>query len=343
MQYKHGGDIFESTSLLDFSININPLGMPKEIATALVAAVAGADVYPDYKCRKLSGLLGAKHGVSESQIVIGNGASEIICAVSRLGFKTAVVIQPTFSEYKTALETSGVEVCDYIMGENLEFGVQDAKKIPQCDVCFLCNPNNPTGKFAGADAVRALATHLQSFGGTLVLDECFIDFVADGVSGIQLFETCKNIIIIRAFTKIFAMAGVRLGYAICSCENVAQSLQTQLPMWNVSHLAQKAGETAIEKCDDFGGMLEVVASGRRYLENSLLFFGFKVYISDANFILFETDFDLKTPLLAKGILIRDASNFVGLRKNMFRVCVATMEKNQSLIRAIVEVMIERSE
>ncbi len=343
MQYKHGGDIFENPPKLDFSININPLGMPSEIANAIISAVATSDIYPDYKCRKLAVLLGKKHDVGENQIAIGNGASELISAISRLGFKNAVIIQPTFSEYAKSLEIANVKVENYIMGENLEFNIEDAKKIPPCDVCFLCNPNNPTGKFSSIETVKTLAKQMQSHGGILILDECFIEFVENAQSGVSLFGEFPNIIILRAFTKSYAMAGVRLGYAICSSQKLAEKIKTQLPMWNVSHLAQKAGETAIKSCGDFSKMLEVVKDGRKYLEVCLMFFGFKVYISDANFMLFECGFDLKTPLLEKGILIRDASDFVGLSKNTFRITVATKEKNKTLIKAIAEILNERGE
>ncbi len=343
MQYKHGGDIFEKAIEHDFSININPLGMPKAIADGIISAVSESEIYPDYKCRKLVSLLAKKHEICENQIVMGNGASELILAISRLNFKNAVIIQPTFSEYADCLLKNGVEVFNYVMDEKLEFNIEDAKKIPQCDVCFLCNPNNPTGKFANFEVVKTLAKRMDKFGGVLVLDECFIEFVENAKSGISLFEEFKNIIILRAFTKSYAMAGVRLGYAICGNEKLAEKIKNQLPMWNVSNLAQRAGEIAIRDCCDFKEMLEVVKSGRKYLEFCLMYFGFRVYIGDANFILFDCGFDLKTPLLQKGIMIRDASNFVGLADNMFRICVSTADKNKILIRKIAEVMAERGE
>ncbi len=339
MIYKHGGDVFESQIKLDFSININPLGMRGEIAAAISAAVCGADIYPDYKSRKLSALLAKKHGVSESQIVVGNGASELILAISRLGHKKAVIIQPTFSEYASSLETANVAVENFIMKESLQFCLDDVSKIPECDICYICNPNNPTGKLVARDVIEMLAKKQEKHGGILVVDECFIEFAAAKSCDEILIEN-PNIIIIRAFTKSYAMAGVRLGYTVSSV-SLAEKIKKQLPMWNVSHLAQKGGETAIQKCSDFGEMLEVVKSGRTYLEKSLEECGFKVYKSDANFILFKGDFDLKTPLQKRGILIRDASNFIGLCENTFRICVATADKNETLIKNIKEIISEK--
>ncbi len=343
MMYKHGGDVFEKNIQLDFSININPLGMPSEVATAIKNAVANADIYPDYKSRKLTRLLAKKHGVSEDSIVIGNGASELIFAISRLKMlKKAVVISPTFSEYAESLEKNGVDVFLYQLSENMEFSFEDIEKIPPCDIMFFCNPNNPTGKYTAREIVTALAKKTRDNGGILVCDECFLEFVKNGESVISDIENYPNIIALRAFTKSYAMAGVRLGYLVAS-EKLACEIKSHLPMWNVSSLAQAGGETAIEKCSDFGGMLEVVENGRRYLENCLLHFGFKVYISDCNFILFECRFDLKTPLLERGILIRDCENFENLSKNYYRICVATQDKNRILIKNIAEILAERGE
>lgn len=339
--YKHGGDVFENAVKHDFSININPHGMPLEIAEAIKNAVAGADIYPDYKSRKLAMLIAKKHGTCENQIVIGNGASELILAIARMGAKTATVIQPTFSEYKSSLETAGVAVFDYQMGASLTFEMADVGEIPTCDICFICNPNNPTGKLVDVEVLKALAKHLEKNGGILVVDECFIE-LTNGESLDKILAVHSNIIIIRAFTKSYAMAGVRLGYLICGSSQNAEKIKGQLPMWNVSHLAQKGGEVAIEKCSDFSGMLETVKKGRKYLCESLENFGFEVYKSDANFILFKADFDLKTPLLQRGILIRDASNFSGLTKNTFRICVSTQDKNEILINNIKEIIKERT-
>ncbi len=340
MEYKHGGDVFEREVSLDFSININPLGMPFEIAEAMKSAVCTADIYPDYKSRKLTALLANKHKVSAGQIVVGNGASELIFAIARMGLKTATVISPTFSEYKSSLETAGVRVSNCQMGESLRFEMADTEKIPPCDVCFICNPNNPTGKLVEREVLKVLSKKLLENGTILVIDECFIEF-SKGESCDKILKDHPNIIIIRAFTKIYAMAGVRLGYLICGSVESAEKIKKQLPMWNVSHLAQKGGKVAIEKCGDFSHMLEIIKSGRKYLSESLENFGFKVYKSDANFILFETNFDLKTPLLSRGILIRDASDFVGLWKNTFRICVSTPDKNEILIENIKGIIKER--
>ncbi len=337
--YKHGGDVFESAVKLDFSININPLGMPTEVAKAIKEAVDGADIYPDYKSRKLTTLLAKKHEICENQIVIGNGASEIILAIARMGRKTATIIEPTFSEYASSLEMAGVAVTSYQMGENLTFEMAAAEKISPCDICFICNPNNPTGKLVQMEVLKVLAKNLKANGGILVVDECFIEFT-NGESCDKILNEHPNIIIIRAFTKIYAMAGVRLGYAVCGNAENAEKIKNQLPMWNVSHLAQKGGERAIEKCGDFSHMLEIVESGRKYLSENLENLGFKVFQSDANFILFVADFNLKTPLLERGILVRDASDFVGLSKNTFRICVSTADKNEILIENIKEIIKE---
>lgn len=335
--YKHGGDVFENAVKHDFSININPHGMPLEIAEAIKNAVANADIYPDYKSRNLAMLLAKKHEICENQIVIGNGASELIFGVARMGVKTATVIQPTFSEYKSSLKTADVEVFDYQMNDSLTFGMADVSEIPPCDVCFICNPNNPTGKLVEVDVLQALASHLEKNGGILVVDECFIEFT-NGESCDKILKDYENIIIIRAFTKIYAMAGVRLGYLLCGSAQNAEKIKKQLPMWNVSHLAQKGGEIAIEKCSNFADMLETVEKGRKYLSENLEILGFEVYKSDANFILFKADFNLKAPLLERGILIRDTSDFMGLSKNTLRICVSTQDKNEILINNIKEII-----
>ncbi len=339
MIYKHGGDVFENQIDLDFSININPLGMPSEVAKAIKNAVSTADIYPDFKARKLVAAISKKHAVKEECVVVGNGASELILAIARTGVKRGVIIQPTFSEYAESLAKAGVEFENFVMSGDLQFSLCDVGKIPACDICFLCSPNNPTGRLVRLDAVAKLAARLEKTGGVLVLDECFMDFAA-GESCVSIFEKHPNIIAIRALTKSHAMAGVRLGYLLCGKEEYARKIKGQLPMWNVSHLAQRGGEAALDCCD-FADMLQVVESGRAYLSESLSGLGFEVYKSDANFILFKAGFDLKTPLLQRGILIRDAGNFVGLCENTFRICVSVKEKNEILIQNIKEIISER--
>ena len=207
------------------------------------------------------------------------------------------------------------------------------------DIVFLCNPNNQTGVLTGRQTVKKIADRCMKAGAILVVDECFMDFVRDGESDYSakpLLSEYDNIIIVRAFTKIFAMAGVRLGYCLTYNPQITSKIESCGQPWSVSIFVQASGSAA---CGEKPFVLKTqayVEKERDYLKAAFSEFGFHLCYSRANYILFQTEgvFNLKEILLRKGLLIRSCANYEGLDGSYYRIAVRTHEENQKLVAAM---------
>ena len=223
-QLVHGGDWAGyraqfGRDALDFSANVSPLGLPEGVAKAITAALPTADRYPDPLCRELRAKLALHEGVPADHILCGNGAADLIFRlVWAKKPRRALVTAPTFAEYAAALETVGCTVKRFILQAADDFAVPEAFLSAiddRVDLVFLCQPNNPTGQLTPPDFVARILQRCTACGALLVLDECFLDFLPDHA---QL--TAKpllgsgDLLILKAFTKLYGMAGVRLGYAL---------------------------------------------------------------------------------------------------------------------------------
>lgn len=204
------------------------------------------------------------------------------------------------------------------------------------DIFFIANPNNPTGYLADSTFMKQIIGHCKEKHIYVVADECFMGFCEKNYSVLSLLCDYDNLIVVRAFTKLFAIPGVRLGYMLSKNEAVRQNVQRNLPEWNVSVLAQMAGEACIRESEYIKETVSYVSRQRRLLSDGLKKLGFKVYKSDADFILFYSKLPLYDILLNKGILIRDCSNYVGLSEGYFRVAVKTYDENVRLLKVIGE-------
>ena len=271
----------------------------------------------------------------------GNGAAELIYAFAYAlpRDKKALIISPAFCEYETALMAAGIGAEHYELSETDGFRVTDALlnvDFTKYGAVFLCSPNNPTGFTVDADIVRALA----NTGVRLFLDLCFLDLTDDpGKYDIPaLLRDFPNVIVLRAFTKSFAMAGVRLGYLLCADEAFMKRLSNQTQCWNVSSLAQAAGVAALDCGDWLRSSVKDIHRERERLTEGLRSLGVRVYPGEANFLLLYTEADLYGELLKRGVLIRDCSNYVGLRKGFYRIAVRTPEENAALLAAVKEAL-----
>ena len=201
---------------------------------------------------------------------------------------------------------------------------------------FICSPNNPTGITVDTDVVRALART----GVRLLLDCTFLDLTDDpGKYDIPaLTSEFPNLVILRAFTKSYAMAGVRLGYALCGDTAFLMSMSEKNQCWNVSGLAQAAGIAALSCGDWLRESVKTIAAERKRLTKELRRLGIRVFPGEANFLLLYTETQLCGELLARGILLRDCSDYVGLRKGFVRIAVRTTAENDALIDALKEAL-----
>ncbi|AEY65223.1 histidinol-phosphate transaminase [Clostridium sp. BNL1100] len=347
----HGGDIYskrnlpENLKLIDFSANINPLGLPDGVKKAIVNGIDDFCNYPDPLCRELKKEISAYVKVPEEYIFCGNGAADVVYRIaSAIRPEKVLLTAPTFSEYEEAVKLLGSDVKYYYLlkEKNFKIDIDILDKITSdISLMFLCNPNNPTGVLADKETVLKIADKCKSTKTILVVDECFMDFldIPQDYSVMDSLDTYKNIIVLKAFTKIYAMAGIRLGYGICSDANVIEGLHRAGQPWNVSVAAQKCGVAALKEIDYVNRTRELIKYNRIFLENSLIKLGFEVVNSQANYILFRTEIkSLPNELEKFGILIRSCGNYKGLDETYFRIAVKSKEDNEYLVNCIKKML-----
>ena len=336
MKNEHGGDIFEREILYDFSANLNPLGMPESVKNALQKSISEWEKYPDPFCRSLVKKLSERENFPPENIVCGNGAADVIFRiVQTVKPKIAVVCAPSFSEYSKALIQNECEILHYFLSEKSGFAL-DEKILEMLDesvqMLILCTPNNPTGRTVDGELLRRICEKCEANDIVFLCDECFIDFTKNAAHAEQFMN--PNVVVLKAFTKIYAMAGLRLGYALFGDAELAEKVRRNGQFWSVSAPAQTAGEAALDEKNYLEKTLELEKAEREFLTENLRNFGFKVYPSEANFILFYTKLPLDEMLLSEKILIRNCANFDGLEQGYFRIAVRSHEENFALVSAI---------
>lgn len=335
----HGGDIYRNQVMIDFSVNTNPFGMPEGIKEALRRSVEDGCRYPDLRAEKLTKTLAEQLSVAPEELVMGNGASELIMAVIHACKpKKVLLCAPSFFGYERAASSAGCEIAYYYLREEKAFSF--AEDFFSCltegvDLLFLANPNNPTGVLTEPGFLEAVLRECQKKKICVVLDECFLPLTewVESHSFLRKTGQFPNVLVLRAFTKTYAMAGVRLGYLVCRRE-MADIIRRQLPEWNVSVFAQAAGIAALREEEHLRRAVAFLRSEREELSAKLKKQGMTVYHSVANFLLLKSGESLYEGLLAQGILIRDCSNFKGLGEGYYRVAVKTREENDMLLAAL---------
>lgn len=333
---EHGGDIFEREIVYDFSANLNPLGMPESVKNALQKSISEWEKYPDPFCRSLVKKLSECENFPPENIVCGNGAADLIFRiVQAVKPPKAVVCAPSFSEYSKALIQNECEILHYFLSEKSGFAL-DEKILEMLDesvqMLILCTPNNPTGRTVDGELLCRICERCKANDIVFLCDECFIDFTENAAHAEHFIN--PNVVVLKAFTKIFAMAGLRLGYALFGDAELAEKVRRNGQFWSVSAPAQTAGEAALDEKNYLEKTLELVKKEREFLTENLRNFGFKVYPSEANFILFYTELPLDEMLLSEKFLIRNCTNFDGLEQGYFRTAVRSHEENSALVSAI---------
>jgi threonine-phosphate decarboxylase len=351
-QYVHGGDTYLAKAMtgageiLDFSVNINPLGLPQAVKDIIVQTLDQCAEYPDPFCRELVKALAAFEQTDEAWIFNGNGASELIFRLA-LAVKPqkALLLAPAFADYERALRTVNCGLNYYDLREEDHFFIRKDfldKLTAGLDIVFICNPNNPTGQLCSNVFLKTILDKCLETNTLVVVDECFMNFVdhPENYSVQPYLKTHANLLILKAFTKIFAMAGLRLGYALTANTRLIEQLRAAGPDWNVSTVAQAAGITALQQSKYLDQTKIWIAQEREFLTAQFKRLGFRVFGSRANFIFFKSNrvTDLAQKLLAKGILIRSCANYVNLSSEYYRVAVKSRTDNLKLIAAIEDVM-----
>lgn len=343
----HGGDVYSYPDVIDFSANCNAYGTPESVKRAAAEALELICHYPDVDCRELRRAISETENVPQKQIICGNGAADLIFGLTLAKKpKRALLPAPTFAEYAQALSSVGCEPEFFYLKEETGFVPGEdflAHITKETDIVFFCNPNNPTGVLMDLSYMRRLAEKCRECGCLLVLDECFHDFVGqpEKYSFRPYLTEFSNVFLVKAFTKKYAMAGLRLGYGFCADEALIKKMRSVMQPWNVSNVAQKAGVAALKEELYTAETMKKIRAERAYLLENMKDMGLTLYASQANYIFFRGPAGLREKCLAHGILIRDCANYEGLTDGYYRVAVRTREENEKLLETLRKLLKER--
>lgn len=340
-RFEHGGDTYGLGDVVDYSASLNPLGMPVQIVRALKLATGDFTAYPDPQCRDLVAALAAHEGVPEGHIVVTAGATDAFIRIAAaLAPHKALVCTPCYSGYEQALGQVHARVVHHslVARENFDVTERIVDYIePEIDMVFLCSPNNPTGRVIPRELLVKILRAADRWGTWVVLDECYLDFAQEH-SAVSLLDRYPQLIVVKSFTKTYAMAGVRAGWCVCGLPDVAKGLRDAGMPWAVSTPAQVAGLAALDVPGYIDLTREYVEAEREGLEAALRGMGMLVVPSHANFILFQSPKPLYGPLLERGFVIRRCENFRGLDGTWFRIAVRTADENKRLVAALKGVL-----
>ncbi len=359
MEYKHGGDIYTNEGMLDFSVNVNPFGASESVKTAARESVEFISDYPDSYCRKLRSALaeklqqemdeGCERQTIEEMLVFGNGAADLIYAlVLAEKPRKAVLTVPSFLEYEQALQTVDCQIRYHKLEKKRWFRLQEdylQELTPDVDLIFLCSPDNPSGQVIERGLMEQILKKCEQNHIRMVLDECFYEFLEKPQKAAFARTAAKHpqLFRIRAFTKMHAMPGLRLGYGICADRKLTERMAHIRQPWSVSVVAQAAGLAALQEEERTKAIREKLAAERSFLENGLRAAEIEYIPSEANYILLKSPVDLYEKLKKYHILIRDCSNYRGLEKGYYRIAVRKREENEYLLQALITIQSYRSQ
>lgn len=370
----HGGNIFqfaheqliEPYEVVDFSANINPLGPSQRGLDALNAQLRYISHYPDATNDDVLNAIADTYGMDKHQIIVGNGAAELLYAICRLpGYTGAFVPAPGFSEYKEALEASKIPVRDIFYRPREDDNGKPYFEVPYLAletfaaelkgqdgriIVFLGNPNNPDGTLLDKDHIRTVASMLKDANSLLIIDESFIDFVGNDPlqdnehSMRSLVNEFDNIIVVHSFTKFYAVPGLRIGAAFAN-ETLITQLQQYIPSWSVNTLAQAYTKAALNDVDYIKRTKQELNDERAFMYNALDDIeGITVYPPSANFILFQVNQEgitanyINEELKKYNMIVRNCDSYVGLTNHWVRIAIKDHDTNIKLVDKLTNIL-----
>lgn len=324
--------------IIDFSVCSNPF-MPPPRVKKIIKNIA-IEQYPDHEATELRQQLSKNLGIGPDNILVGSGTTELIRLIALTYFRregSVLILEPTFGEYEIACQIVGVTPVKQWMKAEASFVPkieETASLIRQHRPrgVFICNPNNPTGKYLSREEVEIVLKACEDT--LLILDEAYLNFVDHRWPSIDMIFQ-GNVILLRSMTKDYALAGLRLGYALANPE-IINNLCRVRPPWNVNIIAQKAGIIALEDRAYFEQSKKKIKKAKQFLITELEHTGFQALPSSTNFFLVKVGDagTFRTALLKHGILVRDCTSF-GLPEYI-RIAPRTMPQCQALITTIRE-------
>ena len=350
----HGAEVLgaaEESGLLpqdisDFSSSVNPLGPSKKALDAAKGAFSLIAAYPDSNSNELRQVIANHFSISKGNVVVGNGSTELMYLFAEVFMKKgdkAVMPAPTFGEYESAVRKTGETPKFAKLGKTFTIEPEAFKReMIGAKLVFLCNPNNPTSMLIPQKTLTEIIETAMQQNTLVFLDEDFLEFVEDekALTMIGKIKKYPNLFILRSFTKIFGLTGLRVGYGIANKEIIDVLLCAKIP-WNVNCLAQAAAVAALKDDAHLRVTRELIKKEKTWLQGELEKIGsFKFSVPDANFFFIDirksglTAKELKNKMLKQGLLIRDCTSFKGLDEFYVRVAVKTHVENERLIEAL---------
>ena len=351
----HGGNVHKASRLLDtsldqildFSANINPLGMSSKGLDAVKDALQDVIHYPDPDMTHLYSITSELWNIPKECIVFGNGAAELIYAICRLPQIEGVYVPaPGFSEYSHGAKSCGLPIVEYPLefdehifsfSYDLNTMLQDLQQSNH-QLVFIGNPNNPCGTLWKQESCELFEVCKKN-GHYLVFDESFVDFLGDAYSMRNYVKDYDNVIVVHSLTKFYAVPGLRIG-AMMANPMIINFIKSHIPSWTVNHLAQIYSEKALQDTDYIQETRAVLKQEKEWLYKKIVQIDVLQCIEPSvNYILCHLDDqysleDMIQNLYHQSILLRDCSHYTGLGPNWFRIAVKTREQNQQLIQAL---------
>lgn len=349
-KHQHGGNLnlavrkygLDPEKILDFSVNINPLGTPEVVYELLRDGLRYVSIYPEPYCRELKESYASLLELPPEQLIFANGAVELIyLALQTLRPDTVLIPSPTFREYEIAARAIGATIKMLRLSPEKGFlpGLNSLLRAAQdANLVFLCNPNNPTGNLIPPDILKSFLDICAAQGIFVIVDESFLIFhdCWQELSFARETTINKNLLVLQSLTKFFAIPGLRVGYGVAHPETITLFNRFQ-PPWQVNTLAQAAAAAVLQEEEYARRSRSFVEQQRTWLAEALSSVpGLKVYPAEANYLLLGlrgslTASDLADAMARKGILVRDCSNFAFLDDRFIRVAVKDQAKNRLLV------------
>ena len=332
--------------IIDFSSNVNP-HIISDLGKYVLEGLEKSRSYPDINYTNLRNNISDYIKVDSELIIPGNGATEIIYLLMKSIKRRLAILNPTFSEYGRGAKLNNLEIIDFHLKEENNFSIdldEIQKNMDKFDSLFICNPNNPNGKVKDLNELLDLMIENDKL---LIVDETFMEFVGEEekYSLINKIEQTPNLFILKAVTKFFGMPGLRLGYGVTSNKQIIKNIYEYKEPWTINSFAENLSNYLFKDKEYINGSKDYYINERKFmLEELRKISRLKVYDTDTNFVLIKLDDDeansLKLELFEKyNILIRDASNFIGLDKSYIRVAMKSHNDNKVLIESLRKILV----
>lgn len=332
--------------IIDFSSNVNP-HIISDLGKYVLEGLEKSRSYPDINYTNLRNNISDYIKVDSELIIPGNGATEIIYLLMKSIKRRLAILNPTFSEYGRGAKLNNLEIIDFHLKEENNFSIdldEIQKNMDKFDSLFICNPNNPNGKVKDLNELLDLMIEKDKL---LIVDETFMEFVGEEekYSLINKIEQTPNLFILKAVTKFFGMPGLRLGYGVTSNKQIIKNIYEYKEPWTINSFAENLSNYLFKDKEYINGSKDYYINERKFMLGELRKISrLKVYDTDTNFVLIKLDDDeansLKLELFEKyNILIRDASNFIGLDKSYIRVAIKSHNDNKVLIESLRKILV----